>query len=188
MFHSEFLLVLYPVDTSAIIEQKTLGNILATIEFTGEQQAPGRFLVGEKFLSLLCFMGCSPDIELEPQGDKPYLYIEIPEVSESLVFMAGSNVKTPCCPNCKENLNTLLQQIDKTNNTSHTHSLNCVKCKHPITPHQLNWRKSAVFAHSMIIIGNIYESEAVPDARLLEALEKTTGSAWKYSYIRRSSA
>jgi hypothetical protein len=35
-----------------------------------------------------------------------------------------------------------------------------------------------------MIIGNIHESEAVPDDRLLQTLKEVTGVGWLYAYIR----
>jgi len=76
MWQAEFKLYLYPDDSSLFVDKLDLESLLSAIEFIGQKQIENRFQVGNKFLSLLCFMGCSPNIELEPQDDKPYCYIK----------------------------------------------------------------------------------------------------------------
>jgi hypothetical protein len=61
--------------------------------------------------------------------------------------------------------------------------VNCHYCDTPINLFKLNWRKSACFTRSCIVIANIYEAEAIPDVQLLSRLKDETGFGWKYSYI-----
>ena len=45
-------------------------------------------------------------------------------------------------------------------------------------------RKPVLSTSTWVIIGNIHEAEAVPDAALLNALEAASGCHWKYAYWR----
>lgn len=182
MWQAEFKLYLYPEDSSLLVDKHDLESVLSDIEFIGRKQTKHRFEVGNQFLSLMCFMGCSPNIELEPQDDKPYCYIEI-ETMQKAQFVSGKNRRKVICPECKTTLKNirhiLLEEDDAKNEYA------CPKCqKHTFNLNKINWRKSAFVASSWIIVGNIYESEAVPDDKLLASLKKSTGVEWKYAYIR----
>ena len=181
MFKSNYQLILYPERVKARIESSIIRKILLDIGFIEATESPSRFHAGEQFLSLLCFLGCSPDIELYPQENKPYCYIDIPETQTSLNFISGKNVKAPRCPHCHKDLRGLAKTL---HNQENKLSTRCEHCQETISPSTLNWRKSACFLHSAIIIGNIYETEAVPDIHLLDALKNKTNEVWKYSYIR----
>lgn len=77
VWHSEFKLYLYPEDPQFKINQKNVILLLHKLEFTGSKLSSIRYSTGDNFVSLLTFLGCSPNIELESQDDKPYCYIEI---------------------------------------------------------------------------------------------------------------
>ncbi len=179
MWNAEFKLYLYPnfspnyPDIADLKEftKDTLATLLSKQEFTGKQissQPVLRYATGEKFLSQLTFMGCSPNIELEPQENKPHCYIEIGQHKQPL-FISGKNLKKAKCPHCKF-------PIDQPE---------CSNCHKEIKPQVLNWRKTAFFASIWISIANIYESEAIPNDNLITSLENHTDVKWKYAYIRR---
>ena len=169
MWDAEFKLHLYPNQPHYHPATILLEELLNTLEFIGNPITTGgtkRYEVGDKFLSLLTFMGCSPNIELAFQENKPYCYIEIEQFKKPR-FMAGKNLKPAKCPHCK----TLVTQ------------LSCSHCHKVIDQEILNWRKTAFYASNWITVGNIYELEAIPNDNLLIALEKQTGVKWKVAYI-----
>ncbi len=167
MWHSEFKLCLYPDDPQYKFDKEKLQSELQHFKLIGDKLSPLRYAIGDNFLSLITFMGCSPNIELEPQDDKPYCYIEL-ETYEQPQFISGKNTQYPPCPQCKEKLNAQL----------------CSNCNRTLDVTKPNWRKSAFLASSWISIGNIYELEAIPNDQLLSALESETGVKWKPAYIR----
>ncbi len=186
MFISQYKLYLFPENPTESTPQCELVTHLKTVKFIdAEEETAGdsvlRYLSGEKFLSQVHFLGCSPDVEFHPDGDKPYIYIEIPEPTDTPQFISGINIKTPRCPQCKKELLTLPGQLKKHGTQI---KMRCQHCREIINVHKINWRKTAFFCSSTIIINNIYESEAVPDDRFLSALEHATGFAWNHSYIR----
>lgn len=135
MQYSDHQLVLFPVQTEGVvIAAMQLERCLRGLDLLGEALGEGRYAVGEAFLDLLCFLGCSPDIELVPHADKPFCYLQLPQ-DETLV------------------------------------NFNCI-------------RKPVLSVATWVIIGNIHEAEAVPDAALLNALEAASGCRWKYAYRR----
>ncbi|QLQ33783.1 MAG: hypothetical protein HZT40_21650 [Candidatus Thiothrix singaporensis] len=125
-----------PVQAEALAttSPEHLRACLQAVGLLGEPLGEGRYAVGEAFLSLVCFLGCSPDIELTPQADKPFCYVQLPQTAEAVT----------------------LELI----------------------------RKPPVSTASWVLVGNVHEAEAVPDAALLDALESASGCRWKYAYRR----
>ncbi|WMP16053.1 hypothetical protein [Thiothrix lacustris] len=132
MQFSTYQLVLFPVEPDKGLTVERLHECLQPLGLLGQELGNSRYAVGEAFLSLLCFLGCSPDIELEPHADKAFCYVQLPE--------------------------------DAT----------------PVDFHLI--RKPVISVTSWVIIGNIHEVEAVPNAALLSALEAASGGRWKYAY------
>ena len=183
MWQAEFKLYLYPEDSDATISKEALKSALAECQFIGPLIEGNRHETGERFLSLLCFMGCSPNIELAPQDNKPYCYIEIADTQGDKRFIAGHNARKHQCPACKQtvqNIKALINAAIK----NRLQYFNCPECDQHIEYKKINWRKSAFIAKNWIVVGNIYEAEAIPDENLLAKLERSTGSRWKYAYIR----
>ena len=174
MWQADHCLFLYPENPVQQIDTQQITEDLIKQKFIGASLGDRRFATGERFTSLLTFMGCSPHIELEPQENQPYCYIEI-HTTDKPVFNHGTNLKKLTCPHCKQKIQV---SIDK--------QLVCPKCKNELIPEQLNWRKSAFIASTWITIGNIYELEAVPSDILLNRLQKNTGERWKTAYIRQN--
>lgn len=187
MFHANHSLVLYPTDYESPIKHHELIAWAKQQGLIGQQEIENRFQVGEQFLSLLCFMGCSPNIALYPQANQannqqPYCYIEIPEPTEKALI--SDKVKTPRCPHCKTPQKQLVEQLRQ----SSIKKYQCSHCHSDLIPEQLNWRKTAIFSPYRIIIQNIYEAEAIPDGNFLAQLEKAFPTTWRYAYIYRDSA
>jgi len=174
VWQAEHCLFLYPESAKKQIDTQKISEALIKQAFIGTSLGDQRYATGERFTSLLTFMGCSPHIELDPQENQPYCYIEI-HTTEKPVFNHGTNLKKITCPHCKQKIQSY---IDK--------QLLCPKCKNELIPDQINWRKSAFIASTWITIGNIYELEAVPSDFLLDLLEETTGESWKSAYIRQN--
>ncbi len=187
MWHAEFNLYLYPENPCAPEDHETLHDVLLNCEFIGGKisstNAKTRYQTGENFLSLLCFMGCSPNIELTPQDNKPYCYVEIASTRQDQKFISGKNLRKFRCSGCKQ----IISNIGKLINTGlvdETESINCPHCQHSFNYKNINWRKTGFIANNWVVVGNIYESEAVPDEKLLDNLKMATGTSWKFAYIR----
>ncbi len=176
MWDAEFKLVIYPVTTEHSKGLSNLEALLKDIQLIGDRLSEDRFQVGDEFLSLLTFMGCSPNMELEPQKDgSAFCYIELNE-TQSPQFVSGSNLKKARCTHCKAEV----AKLDK--------KALCAQCKQPLVLDKINWRKTAFVAQSWITIGNIYELEAIPNDELLNTLHHKTGVQWKPAYIRHATS
>ncbi len=175
MWHSPYKLYLYPENRKPSVDFSSILLTLKDLDFIDSNIAERRYATGNNFISLLTFMGCSPNIELEPQADKPFCYIEI-NTDEKEKFYSGINIKAAVCPECKTKITHISNPADE--------KLHCPDCSNEFQISALNWRKTAFIAQSCIVVGNIYESEAIPNDQLLDALEKVSHSKWKYAYIR----
>lgn len=182
MWHAEFRLYLYPEDPVFSADVTALKPLLSDLQFIDKKLDEKCYSTGNSFVSLLTFMGCSPNIELEPQEDKPFCYIEI-DTTESPTFIFGKNTKKAVCIHCKQALKSqspnrkVLFEIQGD-------QIQCLNCNEVMDSRKINWRKSAFIASCWICIGNIYELEAIPNDQLLIALEKETGVKWKSAYVR----
>jgi hypothetical protein len=186
MWHAEYRLYLYPTDITKKIPTELLEKTLQNINFidTELSRAPAhRYKVGEEFLSLICFMGCSPNIEIEPQKNSPFCYVEIATKNEANHFFCGHNIKKVSCYHCRAVQSHLAKNLLETTQDQLFKQV-CYSCRATLDPTKINWRKSAFVANTWILVGNIYESEAVPDEKLLLALKQASNCEWKYAYIR----
>ncbi|MCK5726876.1 MAG: hypothetical protein KAH22_08650 [Thiotrichaceae bacterium] len=180
MFTASNFLALHPVNASNTISLEHISHKLLEIKFINKQEATWRFELGDKFLSYITFLGCSPDIELSPHPSKPYSYITLSSTN-NIQFHSGKNIKIPHCKHCKKSLDGSITLLK---NNPIKQPINCLHCHHEVDILRLNWRKSGFFAHCAIYIGNIYEAEAVPTESLLAKLLEISGFEWKYSYLR----
>lgn len=182
--YSQHRLILFPVEPRFVGDHQQLVELLQVQGLLGKSIEPSYFEIGEQFLSLICFLGCSPFIELAPQHEQAFCYVHVPAIAPQPQFVAGKNVKVPRCLSCKTVFAALPAQLmaGVTHDVLAEHA--CPACGEAFHPAARNWRKSAVFARTQLVIGNIHESEAVPDAALMQALQATTGIAWQYAYIR----
>lgn len=169
MWQAEFKLYLYPDNPEYKTDKKSLLSILKKLDFIHQELPNNRFATGDQFVSLLTFMGCSPNIELEPQKDSPYCYIEV-ESNKNPRFISGANLKKSRCTYCKKDI---------------TEPNLCPHCQQTLEPQNINWRKTAFFASCWVSIANIYELEAIPNDQFLDTLKNETGVKWKPAYIRK---
>jgi hypothetical protein len=127
---SAYRLLLYPLQAT----NAEISPTLKTCGLLGTPLAEGIFATGEAFLDHLCFLGCSPHIELEPCVDRAFCYVQLPTDNTEITFQ-------------------------------------------PI-------RKPLLHLRQWLVIGNVHEAEAVPDATLLSLLETATACRWKFAYLK----
>ena len=96
MWYSPYKLYLYPENTQVKIVPSSIVETLGKLDLIDREIEINRYATGDNFVSLLTFMGCSPNIELEPQQDKPFCYIEI-NLGKKEKFYSGINISR-CLP------------------------------------------------------------------------------------------
>ena len=169
---SSHYLVLHPLDPEWTVASLTgLRQALENLGLLGEARQPGEFLTGAEYLSLVTYLGCSPQISLGEAEAATRVYLREPDAAPRL--NAGANINPPRCNACRQTI----PLADA--------GLQLQTCPHCGQPLELDWRRSAALGRVFIEISSVYESEAVPSEALLGRLRKATGMVWDYCYIRK---
>ena len=143
-----------------------------------------QFFVGEEFLRLITFLGCSPHIKIEPDdnSNNDFCYIELSHIEEKIRFRRLSRDLVARCPKCRKNIDHGLENIEQLQQSAMTLVVDCLNCQTKTPIYSLDWRHSAAFAHCFIDITHIYPQEAIPGDELLTALEKVSNQKWDYFF------
>ena len=144
-----------------------------------------RYLIGERFLQLVTFLGCAPTIELEPPaaGKGEFCHIGISGIYAVPRFIADIRDVLPRCPRCRKRF-TAWQSAVHSWQADPALQTTCPDCQQSYSPMELDWRQSAGFGRVFVSIYNIYPREAIPTEALLLALGKVTHQNWDYFYTR----
>ena len=177
-FTSNASLVIYPTNPNWTPDDpEALIKLLDETGLAGEslQKTETSFLVGEKFLDYISFMGCSPKIKFDNKdNDDKFTFIRIITAAD-IKALTGKHSFAPHCPQCKKpekNWRELLKD----------NQLTCSHCQNNSDAWSYNWRKSAGFARFFIEITDVYPKEAIPQPSLLELLENKFQVAWDYFF------
>lgn len=189
-------LVLYPADPDcprpapALLERRlqALGLIGPAFTCAGATAYP----VGERFLQLVTFLGCSPAIELELPADEPartlacesgrVCHVRLVQTTDGLRFRADARLPAPRCPGCRQPVSDWPARLaDWQRDPAHS-SWCCGSCGYRGRLYDLNFRKHGGFGHTFIEIHGIHPAEAVPVSALPGALRELSGCDWKILY------
>ena len=182
-----YKLVLYPINVG--YRPENWNNIqvnLARSGFIGSL-IPSKdkcFFVGERFLQLITFLGCSPDIQLSPEDgdDDKYCRVELSDLSDELSFRYFERDVSARCPNCRKNIRHWSQSVKEWGESQKSISVSCEYCDSDVSIFDLNWRHNAAFARCFIDVWHIYPQEAIPTEELLKLLLDETEQEWDYFF------
>ncbi|MCM8855109.1 MAG: hypothetical protein LC541_02155 [Candidatus Thiodiazotropha sp.] len=182
-------LVLTPEDPYQIPKnQSSLFQHLQKIGFIAEglETEGKKFLLGERFLQLVSFMGCSPNIQLEPNSaGKPFCHLIVSGPDPLPQFLKGRNTTPPRCEQCKKRLPDWQTTIQAWKEDPRHFIATCSHCNHRQNPASYNWRQSAGSGRFMLLVENIFPQEAIPSTELLKVLQTTTrNKSWHYFYVQ----
>jgi hypothetical protein len=190
-------LLMHPANpATAAVPEDRLAQELQAIGLIGEPiplEATVFYPVGEQFLQLVTFLGCSPAIELDPPRDRQ----ELEEASaagrfchvfitsgEQLQFRGDSQTRAPRCPRCRSPEPHWKARLQAWQEGKHGAGWNCQTCSFSGHLNDLVFRKTAGFGRAFLEIRGIYPSEAVPGQTLLDTLAAQTGEQWTTIYLR----
>ncbi len=172
-------LVFYPQQPQQPVDNEQLVRFLVDIEFcASEADANGHYLPGNRFLSLLTFLGCSPSINLTPTEGESHCYITLIDHHSQPVCLGHTSTAKPKCPHCKKRIGNW----QKENWLQPDQPWICDKCHTESLFSELNWKHECGYARGGFEVAHIYPHEAVPTEQLLNALQEHTGFAWTYCY------
>jgi len=137
---------------------------------------------GPEFMKLLTFMGCSPSVGSgEQDGDYNNYSIELCAQNSDMVLLARSRLRAPVCPRCGQRDSEALA-VDQVEDKEGVAVWHCPACcvEQPVAA--INWRHRLAVATDYIVIHGVHDGEVIPADRLLEHLDKVTGTGWSYCY------
>ncbi len=172
-------LIFFPNSIHATVSTQTLLQSLINSEFIiSDAHEKNHYLPGERFLSLITFLGCSPNINLFPTADKNHCFISFIEPSEQASCIGHTSTVNPKCPACKKRIANWKIPDWK----SPKRICACDKCQQQTPYAELNWKQECGFARCGFVVNHIYPHEAVPTDHLLGALKQACGFEWSYCY------
>ena len=194
---SAYKLILLPADPHCpavstdrlAMELRAIGLIDPPRQLNGERFYP----VGENFLQLVTFLGCSPRIELQPPFDPATLAADSATGKFCHVFLYSSKAlrfrSDPCapvarCPTCRTPLADWQSRLQPWQSNPANCHWQCVHCGATGDISALKLGKTAGFGHSFVEIRGIFPSEAVPAETLLGTLKSLTHGDWSTLYIK----
>jgi len=190
-------MLLHPAarETPAIALEQLSGQLRAIGLIDEPRPLHGDLLypVGEQFLQLVTFLGCSPAIELVPPDDLQELeqasmagrfcHVFL-QSGDPLRFRHDSRTRPPLCPQCRSPEADWQLAADTWQDGEDTGKWSCRVCGFKGCFSDLVFRKTAGFSRTFVEIRGIYPAEAVPGPALLDCLQSLSGGPWTTIYLR----
>ncbi len=144
----------------------------------------GRYLLGERFMQLVTFLGCSPYIRLEPgHAGEAFCHLGIDGPSPHPRLLTGKNTTPPRCAVCRKRIDNWHANIELWLAASPGWQATCPHCGHAQDPATYDFRQTAGCGRLFLFIENIFPQEAIPSPALLDNLSAASGGApWHYFY------
>jgi hypothetical protein len=182
-------LVLHPADPCAAPLRSVVVDRLGGLGLISRgPRAPGDpvLRVGERFLSLVTFLGCSPAVATAPrsQEDEQFCHVRVTEPADRAVFRMDRSAPAPRCPRCRTGIDDREGLLVAWRSDPAGFRWRCPNCGAAVGIHEINWRQAAGAARLFVEIWNVHPSEAVPGEQLLAALAELSGGPWEYFYCR----
>lgn len=180
-------LIFSPQDPTQAVDEPQLLQQLSQLELiTLPAYRENHYLPGDDFTSLITFLGCSPNISLQPDDSNTndsHCFISLINTTVDPQCLGYTRQCHPKCPQCRKRIADW-----KTSDWQQPGALcQCDKCGCETAYTGLNWKHECCFGRSGFSIANIYPHEAVPTDQLLEMLRQLTGIAWDYAYANNES-
>ncbi|MGI9321350.1 MAG: hypothetical protein ACR2O5_08050 [Thiogranum sp.] len=144
--------------------------------FTASEHV-AEFQAGEQFLRLVMFLGCSPQVVLDPdlaEQGQVVCRIRLLNYGE-VTFLTGKSMPAVRCTKCRA-------AVDLSSGGSFEARYRCQQCGNESRVSDLDWRQSAGFGRCFVELNGIYPQEAVPSDKLLNALHAYSNRNWRYFY------
>ena len=191
-------MLLTPVDPDCTtVDTARLAETLLSIGFIGPPIPLGNgmiYPVGEHFLQLVTFLGCSPRIDLDPPAtaaeleaasrDGGFCHVSLPGTDRGLQFRVDERAPAPRCPRCRQPVAEWRRLIRVWREQPGATGWTCTGCGYRGRLIDLNFRKSAGFGRVFLEIRGIHPGEAVAGENLLASLRALAGCEWRTLYIR----
>jgi ssDNA-binding Zn-finger/Zn-ribbon topoisomerase 1 len=97
--------------------------------------------------------------------------------------LGGRSIDSIRYPDCKHRIDNPAELLETYPQLARW---TCPECGNQGLFGQINWRKSAGFAHYFIEVSNIFPKEAVPSPGILQSLKTCTRQDWSWFYSKSS--
>lgn len=151
---------------------------LGLVSISSGERQNSVYWAGENFLSLVMFLGCSPQVQLDPRSaadDQAVCSVHF-HVYPEVTFLSAAKRPAARCKQCRTPVTDERQAGVETIFT-------CEQCGEVAQAIDLDWRRAAGFGRCFIEIAGIYPQEAVPSDKLLNALASCSGDSWQYFFV-----
>jgi hypothetical protein len=180
-------LLLTPEDPNRAFDKGLIRAVLADAGFIGAHlpRDDSAFQVGERFLELIVFAGCSVQVAISPStnsGD-PFCYVRLSGPFQQPRLLHGRNSRPPRCRACRAPLEDWKRQLP-TNEGGEPARLRCPACGDESYPWSWDWKESAGFGRFFIGVEEIFPGEATPTPGLMATLRRATGTPWRHFYVQ----
>jgi len=177
-------LIFSPKSTDNTFDSQSLLNTLIESQFViTEAQDTNHYLPGERFLSLITFLGCSPNVNLFPVDGENHCFISFIEPTEFPSCVGYTKTANPKCPNCTKRIaDWKISDWQLPGEILPGKLCYCDKCQVQTPYTELNWKHECGFARCGFVVNHIYPHEALPTDQLLDLLKQAAGFEWDYSY------
>ena len=172
-----------PYELPADLEALIAG--LRQIGLISEALASGTgYLLGENFMQLVTFMGCSPYIRLEPDATgEPFCHLRLDGPHPRPKLLTGKNTQPPRCGSCRKRLNEWRHSFESWQAHGDGWLEACPHCGERQEPVSYDFRQSAGCGRLFLLLENIFPQEAIPSPTLLKTLQSSSeGKPWHYFY------
>lgn len=189
-------LLLVPENRSISLNQQVLSELLTAVKLIGNilpLDGLQAFQAGTRFLQRVTFLGCAPNIQLDPPADINELadvchsgklcHIRLVCNHKSLRYRCNTGA-VPRCPTCRTIDTQWDNYLENWSSYPEMTIWQCGECQTTSTIHALHFRKQAVFTQDCVEIWGIYPSEAIPGEKLMESLRGLTDCNWHTFYIK----
>ena len=159
----------------------TFATMLQALGLVGDTFTPGdsrAYLAGSGFLQLLVFLGCSPQITLDPAdaGEGQDLCLVRLRSFDDVVFRSSTPAPKVRCRHCRTPAHI-------PTSVSFDTDWKCESCNTIARVAGLDWRQAAGYGRFFLEVEAVFPHEAVPADKLLGELCSFSGCEWVYFYL-----
>ena len=170
----------HPLEPAGLLNTLRKGGLIGA-PLQGIEQG---YLVGERFLNLITFAGCSVQLALTPPEDgSPFCHIILDGPHQTPCLLWGRNTRPPRCPACEAPCKDWRPQVDEWVSGS-APGLTCGQCGATAELGSWNWRENAGFGRLFLRVEEVFPGEAVPTPALMSLLEQASGTGWRHFYVQ----
>ena len=186
-------MIFTPADPTKAVPRPRLEQALRTAGFLGAElpaDLPGwrNYRAGETFLQHLSFMGCSPHLRFEPgEAGEKFCFLRLTDPWEQPRLLRGDERRPPRCPRCGSACRPTPEDYDAWAEGATTAPVACPQCDARFSPLDLNWRQTAGFCRSPLVVEDVFPGEAVPTAGFEGILRGLGVGGWQWFYMQASS-